>query len=149
MAKEEEGKVSAPVYVIRAGKVRGQGKYLQSSMVGLPWGDAQSAARFDSREEAVDWLVDSREEAVDSLDPCSWSRVVAIVPRKVVSLAHHIVCVATARLAALEEAERVCLTQAKAWMAEINGGGAGFAAVHLASAIAALASAIAALKALP
>ena len=123
--------MSAPVYVIRAGKVRGQGKYLgkylQSSVVGPPWGDAQGAARFDSREEADAWI-DSR---------CRVVRV-AIVSNKTVSLAHHIVCVASARLAALDEAERVCLTQAKAWMAEINGGGAGSAAVHLASAIAAL-----------
>ena len=119
--------MSAPVYVIRAGKVRGEGKYLQSSVVGPPWGDAQSAARFDSREEANDWI-DSR---------CRVVRV-AIVSNKTVTHGHHMASVASARLAALDEAERVCLTQAKAWMAEINGGGAGSAAVHLASAIAAL-----------
>ena len=128
--------MSAPVYVIRAGKVRGQGKYLgkylQSSVVGppwgdAPWGDAQGAARFDSREEANVWID-------------SWCRVVrvAIVSNKTVTHGHHMASVASARLAALDEAERVCLTQAKAWMAEINGVGAGSAAVHLASAIAAL-----------
>ena len=95
--------MSAPVYVIREGKVRGQGKYLQSSVVGPPWGDAQSAARFDSREEANDWI-----------DPWSWSRIVALVPRKVVSLSHHTASVAMTRLAALEEAERVCLNAAMA-----------------------------------
>ena len=94
--------MSAPVYVIRAGKVRGQGKYLQSSVVGPPWGDAQSAARFDSREEAVDWI---------DLDPCSWSRVVALVPRKTVTHAHHTASVARARLAALDEAEQACLEE--------------------------------------
>ena len=83
MAKEEEGKVSAPVYVIRAGKVRGEGKYLQSSVVGPPWGDAQSAARFDSREEANDWI-DSR---------CRVVRV-AIVSNKTVTHGHHMASVA-------------------------------------------------------
>ena len=92
--------MSAPVYVIREGKVRGQGKYLQSSVVGPPWGDAQSAARFDSREEAV-----------DSID--SWCRVVrvAIVSSKTVTHGHHMASVATARLAALDEAEQACLEE--------------------------------------
>ena len=93
--------MSAPVYVIREGKVRGQGEYLQSSVVGPTWGDSQGAARFDSREEAVDWLA-----------PWSWSRIVrvAIVSNKTVSLAHHMASVAMTRLAALDEAEQACVT---------------------------------------
>jgi len=111
VAKEEEGKVSAPVYVIREGHVRGQGKYLQSSVVGPPWGDSQGAARFDSREEANDC---SREEANDWIDSrCRVVRV-AIVSNKTVTHGHHMASVATARLAALEEAERACSVVAKA-----------------------------------
>jgi len=92
--------VSAPVYVIREGKVRGQGKYLQSSVVGPTWGDSQGAARFDSREEAVDWLA-----------PWSLSRIVAIVSSKTVTHAHHTASLALARLSALDEAEQVCLEE--------------------------------------
>lgn len=92
--------MSAPVYMIRAGKVRGLGKYLQSSVVGPPWGDAQGAARFDSREEANEWI-DSR---------CRVVRV-ATVSNKTVTLAHHMSSVAMTRLAALEEAEQACLEE--------------------------------------
>ena len=117
--------MSAPVYVIREGKVRGQGKYLQSSVVGPPWGDSQGAARFDSRERAHDWIelaarffslaaarFFSMGAASLDLDP-KCARIVRVVvkPRQVVSLAHHIVCVATARLAALDEAEQACLEE--------------------------------------
>ena len=93
--------MSAPVYVIREGHVRGHGRYLQACMVGPVWGEPQLAARFFSLVAA----------SLD-LDP-KCARIVRVVvkPRQVVSLAHHIVCVATARLAALDEAEQACLEE--------------------------------------
>ena len=108
--------MSAPVYVIREGKVRGQGKYLQSSVVGPPWGDSQGAARFDSREGAHDWIelaarFFSLAAASLDLDP-KCARIVRIVrkPRQVVSLSHHMASVSMTRLAALDEAEQACVT---------------------------------------
>ena len=93
--------MSAPVYVIREGHVRGQGRYLQACKVGPVWDEPQLAARFFSLGAA----------SLD-LDP-KCARIVRVVvkPRQVVSLAHHIVCVATARLAALDEAEQACLEE--------------------------------------
>ena len=93
--------MSAPVYVIREGHVRGHGRYLQACKVGPVWGEPHLAARFFSLVAA----------SLD-LDP-KCARIVrrVVKPRQIVSLAHHMASVAWARLDALDEAERACLEE--------------------------------------
>ena len=94
--------MSAPVYVIRVGQIRGEGDYY--GLIDGAEGRA-GAYRYMSWESASEEIRD-----IPMLRDCRVVRVV-VKPRQVVSLAHHIVCVATARLAALDEAEQACLEE--------------------------------------
>ena len=94
--------MSAPVYVIRVGQIRGEGDYY--GLIDGAEGRA-GAYRYMSWESAAEEIRD-----IPMLRDCRVVRVV-VKPRQVVSLAHHIVCVATARLAALDEAEQACLEE--------------------------------------